>query len=94
MNKYSKMRRAHFKVRKYFEKQGGLVFIIQHTRFQHDIFNLWDGFIILNGIVSFVQIKSNRFPTIKPYKDFCEKYDVNGLLINVPDRKEIKIKQI
>lgn len=97
MNTITKMRRANQKVRKYFESCGFLVHIIHHSRFSKDIFGLFDGFYIdPEGETVYFQIKSNKMPTLKPYKDFKEKYNVKRIqLINVRDRqKHLTIKEV
>jgi len=91
VNNYSKMRRNQKRVRDYLEKKGWLVFLIQHSRFQKDIFNLFDGFAVKKGVVMFIQIKSNKKPNIKPFRKFNKKYNIPYKIYVVKDRiKEIK----
>jgi len=89
MNKRSKGLRAQRLVRKYLEDRGYLVYIIPHTRFSKDIFGLFDGFFIKDGVVGFFQVKSNTKPSMKPYRDFYLKYKVPSKVFVVKDRKGI-----
>lgn len=85
------MRRSQKRVRDHLEKNGWLVFIIQHSRFQKDIFNLFDGFAVKKDVVMFIQIKSNNKPSMKPFKEFYNKYNIPYKIYIVKDRvKEIR----
>jgi hypothetical protein len=94
MNKYAKMRRVHRKARDFLEKDGWLVYIVPHTRFSKDLFNLWDAVAIKHGIVAFVQIKSNSWGSVKPLREFAMKHNVLCMIIRYDDRKDIKIRYL
>jgi len=107
VNLRAKMRRSHRKaIRWLLNNSFDMVYIIQHTRHDSttyfknekvkskDIAGLFDGIALKNGKTFFVQIKSNAFPSKKRYEKFAEKYKVNIILVNVPDRKPIKVKVI
>lgn len=89
INNIRKMRRTQQKVRAYLEKKGCLVHIIHHSRFSKDLFGLFDGFYIKDGIVTFFQVKTNTKPNLKPYQDFSEKYRVPINVFVVKDRKGV-----
>ena len=60
MNNYSKMRRVQRIARKYLEDNGYIVHLTPHTRFQKDIFGLFDMVCVrpYGANVLFVQVKS------------------------------------
>ncbi len=97
MNTIDKMRRSQQKTREHLEKQGYKVWFIQHTRYQKDMWGLFDGIALKSNIAYpyLIQVKSNSFPTLKPFKEFKQKFPfVHLLLVNVKDRKGVFIKQI
>ena len=94
MKKMDKMRRINSKFRKFFEEDGWLVYINHHTRWNKDIFGLFDGFMVkenksklIKHPVVFFQLKANKFPVFKDYKEFSGKYGVLILLAKWVDRK-------
>jgi Holliday junction resolvase len=89
MNKRRKGLRVQRVVKKYLEEKGCLVYIIHHTRFHKDIFNLFDGFYIKNGCVVFFQVKSNKKPKLEPFREFSLKYGVPVRVFVVKDRKGV-----
>lgn len=90
MNSIKKGLRAQRKVREYLYEHGAeLVYIIHHTRFSKDIFGLFDGFYIKEGMICFFQVKSNRKPTMKPYREFTQKYRLPTQVFVVKDRKGV-----
>jgi len=93
MNKITKMRRTNQKATRFYRKHGYMVFIKPHTRWNKDIFNLFDGIIIGNGTAKLVQIKSNQFARTKEIEDFAKKYNVPCEIIVFKDgEKEPRIK--
>lgn len=57
---------------------------IKHS-LQKDLYALWDGICLSkDGFITFIQIKSGRFPPTKPIIDFLKKTAfARGLAINV-----------
>lgn len=94
VHKYSKMRRSQARVRKLFERLGGVIWFAPHTRFSKDIFNLFDFVLLLDGETYFGQVKSNSFPPQKVYEDFARRHKVRAILINVRDRRGIVVRKI
>jgi len=92
VQKMVKMRRSQQKVRKFLEQEGHLVYFKPHTRWDKDIWNLFDGISIKDGVTYYLQVSSNQFHQMKPYEEFNKKYKVPILLFNVVDRKGIKTK--
>ena len=89
VNNIRKMRRTQKKVRAHLEKKGCLVHIIHHSRFSKDLFGLFDGFYIKDGIITFFQVKTNQKPNLKPYQEFSEKHNVCTKVFVVKDRKGV-----
>ena len=89
VNNIRKMRRTQQKVRAHLEKKGCLVHIIHHSRFSKDLFGLFDGFYIKDGIVTLFQVKTNIKPNLKPFQEFSEKYKVPINVFVVKDRKGV-----
>lgn len=90
VNNYAKMRRTQAKAKAYLESKGWKVWLIQHTRFQKDIWNLFDGISLHQNerTMAFLQIKSGRLPNLKPYKLFLKRYPfVKIILLAWVDRK-------
>jgi len=94
IRKMNKMRRSQRKVQKQLENAGFLVYFKPHTRWDKDIWNLFDGIAIKDGITYYLQVSSNQFHKMKPYEEFNAKYKVPILLFNVIDRKGIKEKKL
>lgn len=94
VKKVEKGRRSMRKARAFAESLGFIVFQIHHTRYQKDIFHLWDQIWIGEGYAVWVQVKTNRYPSkkeIKKYLDWCEKYKQIGTIFLVRDRKPSKL---
>ncbi len=95
INTRSKGLRSQRRVKEWLlnEYKVELVYIISHSRWQKDLFNLWDGFFIKDSEVVFIQIKTNHKPNLDIYRKWYKKYRINYLIIVVYDRKGIKIFQ-
>ncbi len=90
INKIEKMRSAQRKVEKFLYENGyELVWFIHHTRWSKDIFGLFDGFAIKEGVVVFFQVKSNEKPNMKPFREFFETYKIPVKVFVVKDRKGV-----
>ena len=75
----SKGRRNELKTKQFLEKNGWLVELVKgSTKYNTsvDFFGLFDGLAIKQGLVMFFQVKSNRKCSLKPFKEFQEKYGV------------------
>jgi len=68
------MRRTNEKVRKYYESLGYMIYIKPHTRWDKDIFHLFDALAIKDKEVIFIQIKTNKFSGTKKIENFAKKY--------------------
>lgn len=82
------------KVRKFAESKGYQVFQIHHTRWQKDVFGLWDQIWVKKGEVIWVQVKTNQKPPKKEmekFKSWCKEYRQKGLIVVVKDRKPIEV---
>ena len=92
VNKMEKGRRSMRKARKIAESLGYLVFQIHHTRWQKDVFGLWDQiWVNKEGEVIWVQVKTNRVPSKKEltrYHLWCQEYKQKGLIVVIRDRKK------
>jgi len=107
-NPRSKMRRSHQKAIEWLlNNDFNFVWITPHIRwdnptyfkgeekvFSKDIAGLFDGMAVKNGMVYFLQIKSNSWASYKRYKLFCDKYKIKSMLINVVDREGVKVKMV
>ena len=94
INRIAKGRRSMLKVRKFAESKGYQVFQIHHTRWQKDVFGLWDQIWVKKGEVVWVQVKTNQKPPKKEmekFKSWCKEYQQKGLIIVVKDRKPIEV---
>jgi len=99
----AKMRRAQKKVREYYENKGWEVEFTPHSRWRKDFFGgLFDAIMIKpvslssnHSEVALVQVKSNSFPSAKPYIEFKRRYpDIQVILANWVDRKGLSVKEI
>lgn len=88
MNKIRKMQRTNQKVRVYLEKMGATkVWIKQHTRFEKDIWGLFDGFYIdPERKIVLMQIKTNKFGSVKRIEKFAKLHGVPCEIIMFKDR--------
>ena len=78
-NPKAKGRRNEVKTKKYLEERGWLCELVRgSSKFSKsvDFFGLFDLIALKEGIVMFVQVKSNRKPKLRPFKEFKEKYFV------------------
>ena len=79
MNSRAKGRRSELKTKAYLEANGWIVDLVKgSSKFNKsvDFFNLFDGIAIKKGVVLFIQVKSNRKPSLKLFKEFHNKYQV------------------
>ena len=109
VNTRSKMRRSNQKVVTHMlnKLNFDIVYLQQHLRWDtityfkggkklksKDMIGLFDGFGIKDAELYFIQISTNRFHPIAPYKEFCDKHKIKALLINVKDKKGVTIKRV
>ena len=102
------MRRSNQKAIKYLLNKGfDVVYLQQHLRWDtityfkdgtklksKDVLGLFDGIALKGNKIFFIQISTNRFHTVKPYQEFCNKYSTSTVLMNVKDRKGIAVKMV
>lgn len=82
IDNYAKMRRVQAKAKEYLEGKGWKVWMIHHTRFQKDIFSLFDGLAIDKKLgVALIQIRSGSLPSMKPYKLFKKAYPTITIIL-------------
>lgn len=106
INKIDKMRRIQRKGIKYLEGLGFLVHLNFHTRWQKDIFFMWDAVAIATkniickdfccpcGDVIWIQFKSGYVSNKKEYQKWCSKLKQNGLLMQYLGRNKWKIEWV
>jgi len=79
------------KARKIAESLGYQVFQIHHTRWQKDVFGLWDQIWVKEGEVIWIQVKTNKKPSkkdLEKYESWCKKYKQKGMIVIIRDRKD------
>ena len=94
MNTHSKGLRAQRKVKRYLLLNGfQFVWFIHHTRWSKDIDGLWDGFGIKDNEVFMLQIKSNKKPSMKPFRKWFVRYRIPYYVCVYKDRKGVELFQ-
>jgi hypothetical protein len=90
INNITKMRRTNQKVREYYKTKGiNKIFIKEHSRWNKDIFGVFDGFFIHPHYgVFFIQIKTNQFGPINKIERFVTENKVNAEIIMFKDREK------
>ena len=82
--------RSQRKVRDYLLAKGwDKVYVIHHSRWSKDIWGLFDGFAIKKDVVMFFQVKTNKKPSMKPFREFYDKYNIPVKVFVVKDRKGV-----
>lgn len=63
------------------------VFTQRGTYMAQDIFNLFDGICIDRGVITFLQMKTNAWPKVKPLLDFIKNTkNIQILVLNVTNK--------
>lgn len=65
------------KCAEYYREKGWIVEDVEDNRrfaIRKDLFNLFDLLAIKSGVVVFIQVKTNRPPKQKPYKDWAKEH--------------------
>jgi len=70
---------------------GWEIYTIHHSRWSKDIFGLFDGFVIKDGILIFFQVKTNKKPRLDKYTRWVSKYGIPVILATYIDRKGWRI---
>jgi hypothetical protein len=98
LNTIEKGNRRQRLARAYWEKKNYSVHMIHHTRWQKDIFGLFDGVAVPKSIMKkpvFFQVKSNRMPSQKPFKEWNQQHwGVKVVVMVWFDRKGWRIVEI
>lgn len=103
VNKMAKMRRTHKKVRDYYENLGWEVEFTPHSRWKKDFFGgLFDAVMIKpvsptsnHSEVALVQVKSNSFPSAKPFVEFKRRYpEIRVILVRWVSHRGLIFKEI
>jgi len=91
INNYAKMRRTHAKAKAYLKERGWKVWLIHHTRFQKDIWGLFDGIAVRepkyiscpvrDSRMAFLQIKSGSLPSTTKYRLFKKAYPFVDIIL-------------
>ena len=94
MNTITKMRRTQRMVKRYLEQRGFKVWFIHHTRFQKDIWGLFDAFCISREGTAMVQAKSGRFPPMLDFITFSKAFPSVSVMLVAVDRHRIRVREI
>lgn len=98
LNKHSKGTRNVRKARKYLEELGYSVHTEKHGKWDTDIYGLFDGIATPKTPFKrpiYFQVKSNQFPSQKPFKAFKrEHFEIEIWLMVWFDRKGWTIRKI
>jgi len=88
------MHRTNSKAKKWLSERGYIIYVCPHTRFQKDAFGIADMIALKDGKVWFIQVKTNSSGMKDIYREFCDKYKVNIMLIVFKDRKKIPYVEV
>ena len=91
INRIAKGNRTQKRLREMLEDKGYLVYMIVHSRYQKDIWGLWDGCSLKQDEFFFLQAKTNTTGLerkTQPHRKFCEKYNIQGKIFNWLGRKK------
>ena len=98
MNKRQKGQRTTAKARKYWEELDYSVYTFPHMRFQKDAFGLFDMLVIPQipfKRPALVQIKTNKMPSQKPFKEFKNNHwGIDVVIMIWFDRKGWRIIEV
>lgn len=94
MNTHKKMLRNQRLAREWLESRGFKVWFIHHTRYQKDIWGLFDGIAIHKDGVAMVQVKGHSLPPVRDFVVFSRAFPSVSVLLMAQRRKGFYIKEL